>query len=33
LFYLLYNTVRHVRLNATHPEDLKPSWQGHSVGH
>jgi len=32
LFYLLYNTVRHVRLNATHPEDLKPSWQGHSVG-
>src|SRR6516164_1821210 len=32
LFYLLYNTVRHVRLNATHPQDLKPSWQGHSVG-
>jgi hypothetical protein len=32
LFYLLYNTVRHVRLNAKHPQDLKPSWQGHSVG-
>ena len=32
LFYLLYNTVRHVRLNAPHPENLTPSWQGHSVG-
>ncbi len=32
LFYLLYNTVRHVRLNAAHPENLTPSWQGHSVG-
>lgn len=32
LFYLLYNTVRHVRLNARHPENLTPSWQGHSVG-
>ena len=30
--YLLHNTVRHVRLNATHPENLTPSWQGHSVG-
>jgi hypothetical protein len=30
--YLLQNTVRHVRLNATHPENLTPSWQGHSVG-
>jgi hypothetical protein len=26
--YLLHNTVRHVRLNAT----LTPSWQCHSVG-
>ena len=33
LLYLLYNTVRHVRLNAPHPENLVPSWQGHSVGH
>jgi hypothetical protein len=32
LLYLLYNTVRHVRLNAPHPENLTPSWQGHSVG-
>jgi hypothetical protein len=32
LLYLLYNTVRHVRLNAPHPENLAPSWQGHSVG-
>jgi hypothetical protein len=30
--YLLHNTVRHVRLNAAHPENLTPSWQGHSVG-
>jgi hypothetical protein len=26
------HTVRHVRLNAAHPENLTPSWQGHSVG-
>src|SRR5262249_30050590 len=32
LLYLLYNTVRHVRLNAAHPENVTPSWQGHSVG-
>jgi hypothetical protein len=32
LVYLLHNTVRHVRLNAGHPDDLTPSWQGHSVG-
>jgi hypothetical protein len=32
LLYLLYNTVRHVRLNESHPENLTPSWQGHSVG-
>jgi hypothetical protein len=32
LVYLLQNTVRHVRLNGTHPENLPPSWQGHSVG-
>ena len=32
LVYLLHNTVRHVRLNAPHPENLVPSWQGHSVG-
>jgi hypothetical protein len=30
--YLLHNTVRHVRLNASHPENLTPSWQGDSVG-
>jgi hypothetical protein len=27
LFYLLNNTVRHVRLNAPHPENLTPSCQ------
>ena len=32
LYYLLYNTVRHVRLNASHPKNPTPSWQGHSVG-
>jgi hypothetical protein len=32
LVYLLHNTVRHVRLNAPHPENPTPSWQGHSVG-
>jgi hypothetical protein len=32
LLYLLYNTVRHVRLNVPHPENPTPSWQGHSVG-
>ena len=24
--------MRRVRLNAPHPENLTPSWQGHSVG-
>jgi hypothetical protein len=32
LLYLLNNTVRHVRLDAQHPENPAPSWQGHSVG-
>jgi len=32
LVYLLHNTVRHVHLNARHPDGLTPSWQGHSVG-
>lgn len=32
LFYLLYNTVRHVRLSVPHPDNLTPSWQGHPVG-
>jgi hypothetical protein len=32
LFYLLYNTVRHVRLNVSHPKSPAPSWQGNSVG-
>jgi hypothetical protein len=31
LLYLI-NTVRHVRLNEPHPENLTPSRQGHSVG-
>jgi hypothetical protein len=32
LFYLLYNTVRHVRLNASHPKNPAPTWQGDAVG-
>ena len=32
LTYLLHNTVRHVYLNASHPENPAPTWQGHSVG-
>jgi len=32
LFYLLYNTVRHVHLNESHPKNVTPSWQGHSIG-
>jgi len=32
LIYLLHNTIRHVPLNASHPDNLTPSWQGHSVG-
>ena len=32
LVYLLHNTVRHVRMNASHPKNITPSWQGHSVG-
>ena len=32
LVYLLHNTVRHIRLSGKHPENLTPSWQGHSVG-
>jgi len=33
---LIYQTdhhVRHVRLNASHPAHLSPSWMGDSVGH
>ena len=33
LSYLLYNTVRRVRMNVRHPKNLMPSWQGDSVGH
>jgi hypothetical protein len=30
--FLLYNTVRHIRLNSSHPRNLRPTWQGDSVG-
>ena len=33
LFYLLYNTVRRVRMNAAHPKNVTPTWAGDSVGH
>jgi hypothetical protein len=32
LFYLLYNTVRRVRLGAAHPKNVTPSWTGDSIG-
>jgi hypothetical protein len=32
LTYLLHNTVRRIRLNGAHPENLTPRWQGDSVG-
>jgi hypothetical protein len=32
LFYLLYNTVRRVRMNVAHPKTVVPSWTGDSVG-
>ena len=33
LFYLLYNTVRRVRMNVPHPKKVLPTWTGDSVGH
>jgi hypothetical protein len=33
LLYLLYNTVRRVRMNVPHRKDVTPSWTGDSVGH
>jgi hypothetical protein len=33
LLYSHDNKVRHVRMNASHPNNLKPSGQGDSVGH
>ena len=33
ILYMLDHHVRHVRLNAAHPEHATPSWGGDSVGH
>ena len=33
LLYANDHEVRHVRLNAQHPENVTPSWYGDSVGH
>jgi hypothetical protein len=33
LLYLLYNTVRRVRMNVRHAKSVTPSWAGDSVGH
>src|SRR5579872_4172420 len=33
MVYAVDHQVRHVRLNAAHPANLKPSWYGDSVGH
>ena len=33
LIYVNGQVVRRVRLNAQHPENLSPTWQGDSVGH
>ena len=33
ILYRVDQKIRHVRLNAAHPEHLTPSWYGDSVGH
>lgn len=33
LLYMSGHLVRHVRMNATHPAHVIPSWQGDSIGH
>ena len=33
LMYTGSNQVRHVRMNAAHPTNVTPTWQGDSVGH
>jgi len=33
ILYAFNNEVRHIRLNQTHPTQVKPSWYGDSVGH
>jgi hypothetical protein len=33
LLYMQDHQIRHVRLNATHPTNVTPSWYGDSVGH
>jgi hypothetical protein len=33
ILYMLDHHVRHVRLNASHPKRVTPSWSGDSVGH
>jgi hypothetical protein len=33
ILYVYDHQVRHVRLNAKHPEHVTPSWYGDSVGH
>jgi len=33
LLYMSGHLVRHIRMNATHPAHVIPSWQGDSVGH
>jgi hypothetical protein len=33
MIYQNDHQVRHIRMNAQHPANLKPSWYGNSVGH
>ena len=33
MIWMQDHQIRHVRLDAQHPADLKPSWYGDSVGH
>jgi hypothetical protein len=33
ILYMQDHQIRHVRLNATHPKNLRPSWYGDSTGH
>jgi hypothetical protein len=33
ILYVYNHQIRHVRMNGSHPEKVKPSWYGDSVGH
>ena len=33
IMYVQDHRVRHIHMNASHPKNVTPTWQGHSVGH